>query len=561
MEFVDSIPDKPEEATLRDSHFYVTSAIYLLLVVTTQVVVKRFGYFAPLQPSPVSVGSRILLRLPVAAMAFVLLRHFQGQQPTDTSCLLFFALHCLDYCIDAFLTMLQFGRIRFSDHQGEPAYVVEWAGTLYFSPIKSLSHPDGPVVSLMMIDLLQVLLTNLMGVTGDLRRFRLIPTTLIGLVNIVHACYWCGFRNAELYPTVFYYMRIPDFLIVCLTAALSFCYCLAFLVLGDNMRYRFAMFDDVHLEDDFNMALRKLAIFLAVQISTTNESFGNELDPIFVPIVGLPPSLLVDVHVKPLGYNRNIDTEPSKKSTMWRGDASMHRKGSVADSLVTALETWVILLRFLVFPFKLCLSKAVFMFRKWPAALPNEPCDALDEDADYDPTSHESDENSDAESVMTQKDDEETSEDEETVFKELFWLANDLVTSQEASTLATNRKKPRPSPFAAIGPLINQAMNEPSVMTRRQRIRNGLPTIQSHDLVHQLSSSFQVTNASQMDTGNTFSSQACVVCHSESRNIVLRPCGCLCLCDSCRQSLAFRKYKECPCCRRFVNGYQKIFTP
>ena len=41
-----------------------------------------------------------------------------------------------------------------------------------------------------------------------------------------------------------------------------------------------------------------------------------------------------------------------------------------------------------------------------------------------------------------------------------------------------------------------------------------------------------------------FYDRKCVVCKSDIRFIVLRPCGCICLCDHCRIALAARKYKD-----------------
>jgi len=53
----------------------------------------------------------------------------------------------------------------------------------------------------------------------------------------------------------------------------------------------------------------------------------------------------------------------------------------------------------------------------------------------------------------------------------------------------------------------------------------------------------------------------CVVCASEPRNIVLRPCMCLVLCDECRSQLALRGASICPTCRRKVAGFSKIYEP
>lgn len=58
-------------------------------------------------------------------------------------------------------------------------------------------------------------------------------------------------------------------------------------------------------------------------------------------------------------------------------------------------------------------------------------------------------------------------------------------------------------------------------------------------------------------TSNNIERQSCVVCRVESRQVVLRPCGCLCLCDACREELAVRRFQDCPCCRRKVEGIRR----
>ncbi|CDO96183.1 unnamed protein product [Kluyveromyces dobzhanskii CBS 2104] len=51
---------------------------------------------------------------------------------------------------------------------------------------------------------------------------------------------------------------------------------------------------------------------------------------------------------------------------------------------------------------------------------------------------------------------------------------------------------------------------------------------------------------------------ACVVCKTSTRNIILWPCKCLALCESCRMSLGLRGFNTCICCRRDVSGYSKL---
>lgn len=57
------------------------------------------------------------------------------------------------------------------------------------------------------------------------------------------------------------------------------------------------------------------------------------------------------------------------------------------------------------------------------------------------------------------------------------------------------------------------------------------------------------------DMDSTF---ACVVCKTNSRNVVLWPCKCFALCESCRISLGLRGFNSCVCCRRDVHGYSKL---
>ncbi|KAJ2795624.1 hypothetical protein H4R20_005816 [Coemansia guatemalensis] len=52
----------------------------------------------------------------------------------------------------------------------------------------------------------------------------------------------------------------------------------------------------------------------------------------------------------------------------------------------------------------------------------------------------------------------------------------------------------------------------------------------------------------------------CVVCWTNSRCVMLRPCRCLCLCNDCRAALVVRNFDHCPCCRRSVVGYSRVYA-
>ncbi|KAF9907815.1 hypothetical protein EC991_010507 [Linnemannia zychae] len=76
-----------------------------------------------------------------------------------------------------------------------------------------------------------------------------------------------------------------------------------------------------------------------------------------------------------------------------------------------------------------------------------------------------------------------------------------------------------------------------------------------------LASKGATAGGQQDDEGSMYGRLLCVVCQTEPRGVLLRPCRCLALCNDCREVLASRRYKQCPCCRSDVQGYSKIFLP
>jgi len=68
-----------------------------------------------------------------------------------------------------------------------------------------------------------------------------------------------------------------------------------------------------------------------------------------------------------------------------------------------------------------------------------------------------------------------------------------------------------------------------------------------------------------LDAGREIAARSvCVICTTEARDVICWPCRCLAMCDGCREVMAGRSAPakhRCPCCRRLIEGYSKIYVP
>jgi hypothetical protein len=124
--------------------------------------------------------------------------------------------------------------------------------------------------------------------------------------------------------------------------------------------------------------------------------------------------------------------------------------------------------------------------------------------------------------------DESDMSDADSLDHEIFDLAKDIQLNEDDS-----------SPILQRSMDFFQNIAEPGIVTRSQR-----------RLVFQPAVLNEPTNSSR---------RVCVCCQSEVRSIVLFPCGCLCLCDECRGMMSVRKYLNCPCCRRLIEGFSRFY--
>ncbi|KAJ3835788.1 hypothetical protein F5878DRAFT_627003 [Lentinula raphanica] len=201
-----------------------------------------------------------------------------------------------------------------------------------------------------------------------------------------------------------------------------------------------------------------------------------------------------------------------------------------------------------------------------------------EEDSDYDlPDANQDDE--DKHGVVEEEEEEETDSEEELEseyreeYEETVHLYADL-----------SNREPSPGPSTASTMLAHMSYSGSSPLTRRRFASlhkdtrtDGPSSTSSHsDVLGGYSggmpetswdtTSTSVAHGSSSSSSGVFddSRRNCVVCTVEPRVIICWPCRCLAMCDSCRESLAARSSASkhrCPCCRRGVDGYSRIYIP
>ncbi|KAG1723707.1 hypothetical protein EDB19DRAFT_1762619 [Suillus lakei] len=187
-----------------------------------------------------------------------------------------------------------------------------------------------------------------------------------------------------------------------------------------------------------------------------------------------------------------------------------------------------------------------------------EPMDEEDEDFEYYPSGMERN----GSTSPTSSRSEHGSEDEE----------------EEVSRQDTNETvnlfsdlSSAPSAMTSASVLVAHMTHDSSLPMTRQRFQHlmSAPSHRSDSLLSDWSDVAAIRRSSSNGTGihedsHTEARRNCVVCTVEPRQIICWPCRCLAVCDDCRENLASRSSASthtCPCCRRNVDGYSKIYIP
>ncbi|KAI0700447.1 hypothetical protein BC835DRAFT_1266294 [Cytidiella melzeri] len=180
-----------------------------------------------------------------------------------------------------------------------------------------------------------------------------------------------------------------------------------------------------------------------------------------------------------------------------------------------------------------------------------------EDDGDFDPDSPALD-------ILSTSDVEGDSEDEQESSSdgEGEGLADDAISlyadlSQDASA---------PSSTSTSAPLLLAHLTTSGALTRR-RYSNLFSLGPSSSLSNGEAEWIMERRSTKMQDRHDEDDESrrnCVICTAEERQIICWPCRCLALCDDCRENLASRTAASkhiCPCCRRNVEGFSRIYIP
>ena len=482
-------------------------SFYFAFGMSCLALMKRLPYLIRLNPQPNSLFQKCIVRIPLIIAASYLLYAFQFQEPQELY-FVFFLFYCFDNVMLIIHQILESPR-RYREGEEVPPNILEWGACLHFGPLSK--YPVMPsVTTLACIELLQIIAVNIFGIFGIFSDYRLIPSTILEFARIFHFLY-CMLYLDQPYPTLFYLERIPELLILSSVAILSLIYLFANIISSSPLRTPLIFQVDIDCSNDFHTLLRKWGE--ALTTGPKNSLFANELSPILSPIgIGLPPTLLINLDQKPQPFQIQQKSKPRENSWLSILDIT---NGDSIGGLKFAIRLWYLLG---VFPLVWIGSPLIkYCQSKFRACIP----DFDESDFEYIP-GEESDGYSEAgesDSEIEDCDSDSVKSEMEGGYKELFDLALDL-----------HQNSIPPTSFEVFNSLI-ESSTTPRKLRRSGKVISPLPK-----------------------PSQAASQRVCVVCQFDERNIVMRPCGCLCLCEGCREILAARQTSNCPCCRQVVEG-------
>ncbi|KAI9190423.1 hypothetical protein H9P43_001857 [Blastocladiella emersonii ATCC 22665] len=296
---------------------FITSRTVVFLAIQSVIAGRIREVAAPRQPRKLPVWANLAMRLPLivllATNAYTLWTmvvdsslgaawglaplHAKwigaaiapgstATSPAAISDVLFncFRLFCVAACVDVYVDCLETGRAS------EQHNLVEWGLVTYL-------HPRGPDICLVvLLQTVEIVLLQTMGLFGLERKYRLVPTTVTGLVSMAH--FVLRFKS-PLYPSMVALAKWPELFSLFITAVVLAIYAATVVITGGRMRQRPATPTRAMLpalSDAYSFAVFKLAG--AMLDASGSAPLRNEDTPIL--LARLPPRTLPSGQLAPL---------------------------------------------------------------------------------------------------------------------------------------------------------------------------------------------------------------------------------------------------------------------
>ncbi|RHZ56314.1 hypothetical protein Glove_402g108 [Diversispora epigaea] len=617
-------PLDPREYQPSIWNFLYSNHLYLAIFVNV-LNNRINAIVTPRNPRPLPKTTRLLIRLPcfylMAKSTLVLLSRLVisaaylqpyfsqwiielGEDYTDHQSLwLCLKALAIVYIMKAFHSSLE-NRSLPGREQSTTLY--EYALLFHYFCNISSGSPNTDLLLIAIFEVLDIFLLEVLYLHPRGIQYRLIPTSIIGITGIIHYAY-ALFNKSDTYPMLQSFARFPELALIAIIFICVFLHAIAYIVTGGNVRRTF--FLDARsmpgLQEDYTMALYRIG---TIVIETSRiDGYRNELPPIFVPLGTIfertkkKKSRSSDKNKRQptCGFDNEQQDTNELAPTESNGGP---RRGIVWASFVLQIVQALIdvLLRAFYWIKSLyfqspsnnnnnnndnennnsntttqidddnnnnTLSEDIDIDEEIYQRFLNGEFDDKDKDEDDEDFSSQMINNEFEESDST--DSENGDVDEIVPSDELLLLGNDLREHDEHDSSSTSITSPSTSITSSSSSPSSSTMHSffahlmhSTILTRTQYRRLTQNNMASSSLDESASLMSLITERRQPRmSSQAVTDRLCVVCHGETRQCLLKPCGCFALCNGCREMMAQRKFKACPCCRRTVEGYSRVYIP
>ncbi|KAJ3091216.1 coq1 putative hexaprenyl diphosphate synthase [Quaeritorhiza haematococci] len=547
----------PEPEPERTVWSFFTSRYIHTLVFQIILVNRIAAIVAPRHPRPLKFLVRVILRLPlVVSLALSTLAlweafvHPEEVTPAklDFTFYSFFLFQCATYSVDVFSNALEVGPFL-TESPPESPNLFEWAISYHTGLLRSSkddgndSSFPGPLVAVALLQSVQLLTQNVLALFGVWRPYKLIPTTFFGLLDIAHFVLVVYLHPGQKgnYPVLIYLSRFPELCILCITLIVAFLHGATVLVTEGDVRTPAHVLwaPRISLNEDFNLVLFKLGC--ACLEATQNIGLTHELEPIRLPPdLAFASSSVGSVHDSGFAVNDHFRTPDGDEVT---NDGTMASPGRRRVKGVFRL--WVacfrMALRIMRIMGSLLLPRRLQWWARSQSAQlgPNANGEKVGM-ADDDPTDNEyvpfeeaveSDDSDDEDDEGADGSDDAAAED---LLPEIIQLVRDaheneddldqmleLTTLVKEDRVLTRNQRRHWERYYGFGENVEQLWG---IAQMRRRATSAATTPSSSPGRYAAAD----VSESERDAGEYISAfRVCVVCQTEARQIVLRPCGCL----------------------------------